>query len=253
MGLVQLKLPKKNTKQFNEVINPNLLLGKRVERFVSSELQEYTNIEILQENIQIQNQKITVGELDCILKQDNTPVHLEVVYKFYLYDSSVGKNELDHWIGPNRKDDLVKKLTKLKNKQLPLLYNNYSQPTLDNLNLKSENIEQRVLFKAQLFVPYHQSQIDFKQLNKACLSGFYINQEELDQFKACQFYIPSKANWLKDITANVDWLSYDSFSETIEPLLLEKIARLSWIKFPNGTIQKFFVVWWKFRESIKSN
>lgn len=247
MGLQQVQFPNLNVKQFNEVINDKLLLGKRVERYVSHQIQQYDEIKILTENIQIQNQKTTVGELDCILKQDETAIHLEVVYKFYLYDSSVGDSELDHWIGPNRKDDLVKKLTKLKEKQLPLLYNKYTQPVLDAIDLKAEDIQQQVLFKAQLFVPY-QSDISFQLLNKDCLSGFYIHHKDIHQFSNCKFYIPSKANWLQEVHTDVDWLLLDPFLETITPLLLEKIARMSWIKFPNGAIQKFFVVWWEFLE-----
>ena len=80
-------------------------------------------IKILAENVQIQNEKTTVGEIDCILTTAKKPVHLEIIYKFYLYDKSVGTNELEHWIGPNRRDSLVSKLNKLKDKQLPLLYN----------------------------------------------------------------------------------------------------------------------------------
>jgi len=56
------------------------------------------------------------------LWENNKPIHLEIIYKFYLYDPSIGLTQLDHWIGPNRRDSLVKKLTKLKQKQLPLLY-----------------------------------------------------------------------------------------------------------------------------------
>ena len=46
---------------FNESIPENLRLGKRVERFVSSELQQNNKITILLENVQVQNEKITIG------------------------------------------------------------------------------------------------------------------------------------------------------------------------------------------------
>ena len=65
-------------------------------------------------NYQIQNKKTTVGELDFILQKNHSPIHLEVIYKFYLYDDTFGNSEIEHWIGPNRNDNLVKKLTKLK-------------------------------------------------------------------------------------------------------------------------------------------
>ena len=243
LGLKQLKLPAKEMTVFNETISDNLRLGKRVERFVSHQLKQYTAIDILIENIQIQNKKITVGELDCILKYDNNPIHLEIVYKFYLYDEQVGTTELDHWIGPNRNDSLISKLTKLKEKQLPLLYNSHTKPTLDSINLKAKDLKQLVYFKAQLFVPY-QKEVKFTLLNDKCVNGFYVPISEIVQFTDCKFYIPSKINWLLEVQTQVKWMSYPLFSNEIHQIIDQKTAPLCWIKFPNGTLQKFFVVWW---------
>jgi len=87
-GLEQLQVPRLSITEFKTPISDNLLLGKRVERFVVNELEQSQNIEILLQNTQVQNGKITIGEIDCILKQDGVPIHLEIVYKFYLYDPS---------------------------------------------------------------------------------------------------------------------------------------------------------------------
>ena len=244
LGLVQFEFSKKDDTIFNEVLPANLRLGKRVERFVSDELKQDDTIEILLENMQIQDGKRTVGELDCILKQDDTPIHLEIIYKFYLFDERVGTTEIEHWIGPNRNDKLVKKLTKLKEKQLPLLYSEHTKPILEDLKFNAVDIKQCVYFKAQLFVPYTSEIPEFKLLNKHCLAGFYIHLSEIDKFTDCKFYIPSKLNWLMAIQTQVTWLNFDSFSGQINTLIHEKKAPLCWLKRPNGTLQKFFVVWW---------
>ncbi|MEJ4088177.1 DUF1853 family protein [Galbibacter orientalis] len=247
-GLKQLYLPMVATAVFNRVTASNLRLGKLVEQFVSTQLSQYEFINVLLENFQVQNGKQTIGEFDCILEYDEKPIHLEIIYKFYLYDENVGTSEIEHWIGPNRNDTLLKKLTKLKEKQLPLLYNIHAKTALEALNLKAETIEQRVLFKAQLFIPYTKRQVEFKTLNEACLSGFYINHTEIDRFKDCKFYIPSKKNWLVEVHSNVAWQTYSQFSIIIRELIAQKMAPLCWIKFPNGTLQKFFVVWWSYKE-----
>ncbi|WP_295983015.1 DUF1853 family protein, partial [uncultured Algibacter sp.] len=99
----------KITSKFNKIkiaLEKNLRLGKYVEQLVSFELAQQNNISVLAENIQIQDGKITLGELDCLLLKNNKPIHLEVIYKFYLYDATVGESEIDHFIGPNRKDSL---------------------------------------------------------------------------------------------------------------------------------------------------
>lgn len=243
LGLKQLELDKQATNQFYDSISDQMLLGKRVERFVNAELEQHENIEILLENAQVQNEKTTIGEIDCILKQDGIPIHLEIIYKFYLYDSSVGDTEIERWIGPNRKDSLVKKLHKLKSKQLPLLHNTFTKTVLNKVHIDPAHTLQRVLFKAQLFTPFHEP-IAFNLLNKGCLRGFYIHFPEIQQLSNCKFYIPIKVDWLMQVQSNTDWLSYPEFEKIISGIIAENKAPLCWIKFPNGIMQKFFVVWW---------
>lgn len=243
-GLHQLEVPKQKTLIFNRKTADNLRLGKLVEQFVSTELGALKEIGILAENLQVQHGKQTIGELDCIMTYDNTPIHLEVVYKFYLYDDSILDSEIDRWVGPNRNDTFIKKLTKLKEKQLPLLYNPHTKSILEGLNLKAEQLTQRVLFKAQLYVPYKSSTIKFEPLNEACVYGFYINVSELNQLSDCKFYIPSKKDWLIEPHPQVHWNIYNPFCEEVKVLTSQRRSPLCWIKHPNGTLEKFFVTWW---------
>ncbi|WP_298781728.1 DUF1853 family protein [uncultured Polaribacter sp.] len=225
-------------------INDKLRLGKYIERFVSYQLQKQKSIKILSENIQIQKNKITLGELDFLILNDTKPVHLEVIYKFYLFDASVGNDEISHFIGPNRKDSLTKKLDKLKEKQLPLLYSSSCRKYLESINLKSENIEQQVYFKAQLFLPFLNRNIELKQLNSDAITGFYINIKQLLNFNNCKFYIPIKKDWLLVPHQNVNWLTFNNFKETINEFLNRQFSPLCWLKKENGEIEKFFLVWW---------
>ena len=243
--LEQLELPKEKTTIFNSSIAKNLRLGKRVERFISHQLQHNSSIKILAENIQIQNNKTTIGEIDFIIQQNNTPIHLEVMFKFYLYDETVGETELEHWIGPNRKDSLVAKLTKLKEKQLPLLYKEQTIPFLKSLNLNIETIQQQVYFKAQLFVPFQLRNHSFKLINNNCIKGFYISFNELSKFDNCKFYIPSKINWLQEIQTQINWKTYTQMLPKIETEIKNKTSPLCWLKQPNGEVYKIFIVWWE--------
>jgi len=243
-NLEQLELASENSVGFNEVLPNNIRLGKRVEQFVFHELNQLPKVSIIVENLQVQQDKLTLGEIDSLLFINKKPVHLEIIYKFYVYDDSVGTTELDHWIGPNRKDSLVEKLKKLKNKQLPLLYHPETTKHLLKHDLKIDKIEQNVLFKAQLFIPYKFKHTEFYDINPACIIGFYIKKQELSEFNACKFYIPSKANWLLEIKTQSDWLSYKSFILKVSPILEKQTAPLVWIKRPNGQMNKCFIVWW---------
>lgn len=233
-----------NYRQIDSEINENLRLGKYIERFVSFELQQDSSIRILAENIQIQQEKRTLGELDCILSRNNQFIHLEVIYKFYLYDKSVGSSEIEHFIGPNKKDSLVEKLNKLTEKQLPLLYSNECKEYLESINLKSSKIDQQVYFKAQLFVPFSDQKVELTTLNKDCIVGFYINKKELKHFIDCKFYIPNKKDWLIAPHKNVNWSSFSLFKEISEEYLNRKFSPLCWIKHKNGEVKKVFLVWW---------
>jgi len=245
LGIEQIKLSPKSNLVFNETLPEYLRLGKRVERFVSAELKAHNDISICCENIQIQKEKTTLGEIDCILKQKYSTIHLEIVYKFYLYDPKVSNKELLCWIGPNRRDSLIEKLHKLKDKQLPLLYSQYTKPILNKLKIPVETIKQQVYFKAQLFVPFNYNKnIDFSGLNPKCVKGFYIHHTELNMLDNCKFYITGKHNWLEEPSHQVNWLSYHKFYKEIQIMALQKIAPMCWVKYPNGQIKKSFVVWW---------
>ncbi len=230
--------------KINLEIDKNLRLGKYIERFVSFELSKHNNISVLAENVQIQQDKLTLGELDCLLLKDGKPIHLEIIYKFYLYDDSVGTSEIDHFIGPNRKDSLIEKLTKLKDKQLPLLYTNTCKTYLETFGLKAETIKQEVYFKAQLFVPFTNQNLRLTTLNNNCIVGFYITKKQLNHFTDCKFYIPNKKDWLIAPYTNVNWLSFEHFSSTTQDYFEQKYSTLIWIKLNNGLIQKVFLVWW---------
>ncbi|WP_457610158.1 DUF1853 family protein [Lutibacter sp.] len=243
-NLEQINLSKKQVTVFEGKIQKKLRLGKRVERFVCNELNQYKTITVLEENIQIQDGNTTIGEIDCLLKQQEKPIHLEIVYKFYLYDKTAGSTELEHWIGPNRKDSLVKKLTKLKEKQLPLLFKPQTKSYLEKIKIHANEIKQLVYFKAQLFIPFQLRNKTFKLINNNCIKGFYIYFQELSQFSECEFHIPTKVNWLQKMNTQVSWISFKKFKLAIEVFMLGKTSPLCWLKQPNGKIYKFFIVWW---------
>ena len=71
-------------------ISDALMLGKRAERFFSEWIEINGEYEILKEGIQIFYGKETLGEFDFLLKElaTNRIIHLEMVYKFYLFDKN---------------------------------------------------------------------------------------------------------------------------------------------------------------------
>lgn len=218
-----------------------------MEYFFQYYIEEFSNEDILLANTQITSNKTTVGELDFLLRNRFSQgiSHVEMVYKFYLYDPSI-PSETNRWIGPNRRDSLVMKLKKLEEQQLPLLYRPETQPVLEQLHISAEEIGQKVCFKANLFVPYSLLEKPFARINPDCVQGFWIPAEQFteQEFGQHLFYSPNKADWPVDPHNNTYWLSFTRISKQLALLLNQKKSPLVWMKKRSGEYQRFFLVWW---------
>ena len=242
-GIEQFEWEFEKDTAFSRSIVKKLRLGQLAEQFIFNQIESSDELDLVAENIQIKDDTRTLGELDAIIKHFDHFVHLEIVYKFYVYDHSQGPGEIDFWIGPNRKDSLVEKLKKLQEKQFQILYNTISKAYLQSLRIDINSIVQRVLFKAQLFVPY-KSNIVFDKLNPNCVKGFYIHIDQLDTFKDHVFYIPSKHEWFLEANDTVSWQNYFDFKLNVQTHLSEKQSPMFWIKSNAENLQKGFLVWW---------
>jgi len=227
-----------------DVISEKLRLGMFVEQTIFQSIEQNPNTELIAKNLQIIENGITIGEIDCLFKENEFYTHLEIVYKFYLFDPRINKDEINCWIGPNRKDSLIEKLDKLRDKQFPLLYHPQTKEILNELNLNANQFTQKVCFKAQLYVPFNHFQENYNLINPSCIVGYYYRLNELTALKDCKFHIPNKINWLENPNTNINWLSFEAFCLQIELLLNEKRSPLCFVKDKKGNLFKIFVVWW---------
>jgi len=249
-GLKQFHLDIKEIDTFDLTtldITQNLTLGKRVERFFEFYITQSQNYELVKNNIQIIHNKHTLGELDFIIfdKRAQKYLHIEHIYKFYLYDDSI-VNEIDRYIGPNKNDTFDKKLDKLKNKQLPLLHKKETKKYLDDIAI--EEIEQRICFKGKIYLPFDFLQKDIPIIDDACISGFYLNYEKFVsemKFYSFEYFLPEKFDWVCDPSTNKIWYSFDDVTNTIQKVLSQKKSPLVWYKDQeHNTTKSFFITWW---------
>lgn len=222
----------------------NLRLGHLVERFISCLIRSSDNYTILYENIQIIENKQTIGELDFILIENETKemIHVEFAYKFYLYDPSISNIAMNNWIGPNRNDSLHKKIQKTKNKQFPLLYHSATRSTLSEIDIN--RILQKSCLLVSLYIPFNHTE-SFKPNIKKAICGYYLS---IDTFKALDhtgssYYLPKKTEWGLDPEIRDSWLNVNEFLDLVEVFLLDKKAPLCWVNKSN-TYSSFFIVWW---------
>lgn len=222
----------------------NLRLGHLAEAIVSESIRNAENYDLLYENVQIEEDKRTIGELDFIIrdKANNEILHLELAYKFYLLDPSISSDLLTNWIGPNRKDNLKKKLEKVKSKQFPLLYHKASIAKFSGIEI--DKVSQVLCLLASLFIPF-QYQSRLPPLYAKCVKGYYIN---IDIFLRLQhmgkfYYLPSKKEWGMKPSENKEWTGIKDIEKVLEKAVIEKQAYLCWEK-NQTSFHSFFLVWW---------
>lgn len=245
MGIKQYKINKTEPTIDKEFSKKRLRLGLLVEQFVFQCIKHQETVQLLASNLQVIENKKTIGELDCLVLDQNKYLHLEVVYKFYLYDDSIKGNEIDKWIGPNRKDSLKQKLHKLKTQQLPLLRHPRSEQLISQLGYEVGLFTQRVHFKAQLFLPINFDKEKIKILNKECVVGFYISLKQLLQLNQHKFYMPRKLDWLIEPHNNVPWFTSAELLSKITKEQNIKRSVLCWINDESGLLKKAFIVFWE--------
>ncbi len=232
--------------ELQELDHPrNKVLGKRMESFFGIAVKYSKRYELISSNLQIIKEKITLGELDFLIfdKMTKKYLHVELVYKLYLYDPEF-PSEKERWIGPNRRDSFSEKLNKLETKQFPLLKRPEASSFLKNLNLEPDEIEQQLCFKARLFTPEVQNSQSIAGPVE-CISGNYYRYAEFREkaWKGNLFYTPKKKYWSAVPQANSEWFEYEELLKRIKELFDNHKSPMIWMKTGNS-FQSFFVVWW---------
>lgn len=236
-------------KELPEIPAPKAsILGKRMEHFFTCFIDHFSSEEILTHNRQIIQDKKTLGEIDFLLKNPASGEisHIELVYKFYLYDPASGSSEVDHLIGPNKRDSLGQKLHRLQKGQFPLLFHKASGVLLKELKVVPEQVVQKMCFKASVFLPKHLTKLPSETINPATLSGYWIKASEftLETYQRNQFFIPAKKYWPVHPERNSNWLSMQEIKPQLDQLLGRQFSPLLWMRTPEGKHERFFVVWW---------
>lgn len=107
-------------------------LGLYYERLWQFALQAATDVEVVAANLPIRQNGQTLGELDLLLRDEESEHHLELAVKFYL---GTAGSDAAHWLGPGSHDRLDLKLGHLAQHQLPLSSRREARGALNALHL----------------------------------------------------------------------------------------------------------------------
>ena len=198
---VKLKLNLDAKNQPTQSLKLPRRVGQQFELMINQYLECHPYITDIKRNIQIYNQKITLGELDSIFQMDQQWFHLEMAVKFYLKLGSSG--QLEDWVGPNLKDNLGKKWRRMLNHQSQLTCLDESKSYLSDMQISE--ITPLVWVKGSLFQhPQDQSNSYPYPINPSHSRGWWVRKAELVKHLnssglAGGYIVPSKPNWLTPI------------------------------------------------------
>jgi hypothetical protein len=244
-GITTFELSELNVSSNLELVIPtNLRLGHMVEKIVAEIIKSSNKYDLIYENIQIVDDKKTVGEIDFIIQQCSTKrlIHLELAYKFYLFDPTISEQPINNWIGPNRNDSLIDKVEKLRSKQFPLLYHERTKLSLTSIQINE--VSQALCLLASLYIPFEYKE-KISSVYQKGIKGYYLNLENfIAQHKPNKiYYLPAKKDWGIDPANNSNWYDFNFIEKDLMANINEKQAPLCW-QNDNGTTSEFFVIWW---------
>lgn len=223
-----------------------LRFGQQMEVAFAKAIERMEHWNIITQNIQCIQNKTTKGEVDFILQNTESKqfYHVELAVKFYLY-VPYSENEIECFIGPNKKDLLHEKLHKMNDRQFPILFEPEVTALLKLLNIDAKHVKQSSCFKAFIFTPFGSEMHHFSEINNACVAGQYLNLHTLDSLISheSKAYVPEKLDWIVNPEHHKNWINWPEAKEAILQQLEKKNAPMVWIK-NQESVHRYFVVWW---------
>jgi hypothetical protein len=146
------------------------LLGHCYESYWHRIITQLPEWSLVINNMQIIENKQTLGELDAIVFDhiERLHEHWEFSCKFYML---IGDDEANpsHWVGPNHTDSLGRKLKRLFQHQFPLI----NQPIVKTLlaERQIDQVKQRMMLHGRLFTPFQQQLPDDVTIDLNGLAG----------------------------------------------------------------------------------
>ena len=170
---------------------PFLRLGKYFEYLVQYAIEIDQRYNLVLKNLPIYSGKITVGEIDLVIRDTETEElqHWEVALKFYLQH---GANDPNQMIGPSGNDTLGSKIKKLESKQIPL---GQHRSVIEKIG----STPTAMLFMKGMFFHRLGSTLQLENRNPNALTGWWIYESELhklESLNAEEWSILQKPEWI---------------------------------------------------------
>ncbi len=196
--------------------------------------QQQPTVELLAYNRQVNRHGKTLGAFDFLLqdKQGGRPqyYHLEAAVKFYLGSSFTSTHWRD-WVGPNCQDTLERKLTHLRDHQLPLSQTPALSEWQPVSGIPLTAFARRTLLAGRFYAPWQAPQL-LPQGGNPCLStSMWCHRHQLGKvseslFRGRQAKILRRQQWLAPALDEGDLNDITTIVQQI-PLSMERALQLA--------------------------
>jgi hypothetical protein len=177
---------------------PTRRLGIYFERLVSFWLRHDPSYELLAENLQVREGGHTHGAFDFLVRSSGGEVeHWEVALKYYMkrYDET----DWSAWVGPNKVDRLDKKLSRMRDHQLPLSSSKLGRESLFSLGI-SDAPRQVAFVKGMLFNHWKEDSVRPLVAALEQPQGVWVQGSEFQEYaqasQASGWFQREKPDWL---------------------------------------------------------
>ncbi|GLQ06674.1 DUF1853 family protein [Sneathiella chinensis] len=180
-------------------------LGTYFEHLIFFWLENMPGVQVRGKNLQVREDKQTLGEMDVLFDYDGACWHWELAVKFYL--NAGDRMDPWQWVGPMKRDTLGRKLDRLFSHQLTLPETPAGQACLSRLGIKE--VTSSPMVKGMLFSAARQDSAYEPgttplppSLSPQCLQSCWMT---LHQFQAdsslpfTHFRILKKPRWISPI------------------------------------------------------
>ncbi len=173
-------------------------LGLYFEQLYACLLSDLLGWSLLARNVQVRDQRRTLGELDFLVRNPHTGVveHHEIAVKFYL-GHVAAENGRILWYGPNSRDRLDLKTAHLLQHQTRLAAGAAARPMLCALGINTPP-EPRIFMPGYLFYPLGAEVAAPEQAAQGHGRGRWCHVSAAERLKSEGWVILHKPHWLSD-------------------------------------------------------
>ncbi len=191
----------------------NIPLGKYAEDIIKCYLENFPRYKLLASNLQLIENKVTIGELDYLLKDLKTHefIHLEFSIKYYLKTKIKDKTI---FLGPSTKDWMNRKIIKLKTHQTQL---SNTHKRLLPVELREISFKQKAIIKGCLFYPWEEWKE--KATKNETIEGWWLSIKKVDEIYEENFVyqiIKKKKSWIFPYDLTFDQLNFKQMKKELE-------------------------------------